>query len=174
MRLASFLALPILLVGTATTVSAQGDPIQWTLKATPAGVRGTANDKITLLLHATIAAGWHLYSVYQEPGGPTPTRISIPGGQTIQQAGKIQEPQPATAFDDNFNIMTQFFEGGTTFRIPAKLTVRPPAKTQEVKVDVMYQICNDRMCLPPKLVTLKTTLKLSDQDSAPNPAPSGH
>lgn len=155
----------VLLCGNLGSVG-QSDPIQWSLKAKPTAIRGVGQ-KLTLFLDASISEGWHLYSINQGPGGPAPTRIVVSKGQLIKVASPIQEPQPQVQMDPNFGIMTEFFEETATFKIPVKVFASPAAQKQEVRVDVVYQICNDRTCLPPKLVTAKTVLTVIGQGPKP-------
>ncbi len=166
-RLRSLAFAALVLLCGSTSLLGQSDPIQWSLKAKPAVIRGVGGERVTLLLEASISGGWHLYSINQGPGGPAPTRIVVPKGQEIEVASPIQEPVPQMTFDPNFGIMTQFFEEKASFRIPVKTIAQASGKEKEVRIDVVYQICNDRTCLPPKLVTAKTVLKVSGRSPQP-------
>ncbi len=57
-------------------------------------------------------------------------------------------------FDANFGVETRaaFFEDHATFTLPVRVT--SGAGRAPLTVEVVYQTCNDRLCLPPKLEQL--------------------
>lgn len=101
-----------------------------------------------LTLSVAIKDGWHLYSTTQPPGGPVPTRISFPSGSAITQAGEIKSDTPKKAMDPSFGIETETFTGSAKFVIPVKVAQGPAG------VQVRFQVCNDRLCLPPSTAKL--------------------
>jgi DsbC/DsbD-like thiol-disulfide interchange protein len=118
-------------------------------------------DKITAQLHATIRNGWHVYSISQLLGGPSPTIINVPDGQPLSQAGTILGPFPREAYDPNFNMKTEFYERSAAFKVP--LEVAPTAKRGDGKIviKVRFQTCNDRICLPPSTVEVPLNFRVS-------------
>ena len=162
--------LPVLLLTALcfSSVPAQDsesfDPIKWTIKNKAAG---PANDKekFALELTAQIESGWHLYSTEKVEGGPSPTRITVLPGQSLELAGEIDSPAPRTGYDPNFQVVTEFYEGSVVFTIPVKAVA---TKTSgKVRVQVRYQTCTPSICLPPKLIELDTSL---NETSSPPPA----
>ncbi len=89
---------------------------------------------------------WHLYSLSQPAGGPIPTKISFPQGSTVTQAGNIDAPAPKKAFDPSFNIETETYTGAVKFEIPVQTSA---SSESAANVNVRFQVCNDRLCLPP-------------------------
>lgn len=146
----------------AVSPSAQGnlDPISWALAVQPAGATSAPGSTLTLALTATIDDGWHLYATKLEPGGPLATSITIPEGQLFTAAGEIVEPLPSSSFDGNFNKVLEYHEGKVVFSIPVKSAANAPAGNQTVKVSASYQTCNDRLCLPPRQVSVTTDLQV--------------
>lgn len=117
-----------------------------------AGHLQTSNGQPQAILKATIEPGWHVYSITQPPGGPNAAVISVPTGQAFQQNGAITGTQPRSAFDPNFQMKTEFYEHAVNLTVPLQST--DTTKQQGVRVDVRFQACNDRLCLPPKTVQL--------------------
>lgn len=161
MKIPAQVLLQVVLLATCLlgfTVQAQEsvepDPIKWKIKAQPAS--SSDAKLITVELDATIERGWHLYSTEKIDGGPAPTRITVVADQSFELAGEIDSPAPRSAYDPNFQVTTEFYEGEVAFTIPVKSTASPPAKN--IRVQVRYQTCTPTICLPPKLIELEATL----------------
>lgn len=108
------------------------------------------------ILTATIAPGWHVYSINQPPGGPNATTVIVPVGQGFARKGEITGTKPESAFDPNFQMQTEFYQHDVHLEIPLDSTGNSTA--QAVQVDVRFQACNDRLCLPPKTMRLNLPL----------------
>ena len=139
-----------------TSLGAQERPITWTLAKPATPITQAAS--FTVQLHATIPAGWHLYSITQPPGGPVPTVISLPSGSTFVMNGKVRAPDPDVALDPNFNILTETYLDSVTF--PVRLIPRVAGNTK-LAVTVTFQTCTDRFCLPPTKETLELALTVA-------------
>jgi thiol:disulfide interchange protein DsbD len=109
-----------------------------------------AGQQFELRLAARIEEGWHLYSISQPPGGPIPTRITLPAGQRFSLAGAPVGPQPRQEFDPNFSMETEWYDGSAAFSLPILVAADTPPGAHRLEVHVRYQTCNDRLCLPPK------------------------
>ncbi|HYW72967.1 MAG TPA: protein-disulfide reductase DsbD domain-containing protein [Pyrinomonadaceae bacterium] len=142
--------------------SDEPDPIKWTAKAQPAA---SANNQFTVQLRATIDRGWHLYSTEKVEGGPSPTRISISPGQNMELAGEIDSPAPHSAFDPNFQVSTEFYDGETAFTVPIKSSGGATAN-DKVRLQVRYQTCSPTICLPPKLIEVEAPLNGAEAKTA--------
>jgi thiol:disulfide interchange protein DsbD len=124
------------------------NPVAWTLKGSAPRPGATS----TLTLVAKIEPGWHLYGLSQPDEGPRPTRIWLPEEQPYKLAGDIKAPKTRRKFDENFGLEVEYFDGEAAFRIPVR---SGPDAAGRVRVSVQYQSCNDRLCLPPKTVTVE-------------------
>src|SRR5204863_6422390 len=102
---------------------------------------------------------WHIYSVTQGPGGPVPTTIAIPRGGMFTRNGAIRGPVPATAFDPNFEIRTETYDGTFTLVLPLRLAPDARATSATLQVEVGFQACTNRLCLPPKTITLDVPVR---------------
>ena len=128
------------------------NPIKWTIKA---GSVDAA--RISIELTAEIERGWHLYSTERVEGGPSPTRITVASNQGFEIAGEIDSPAPHSAYDPNFQVATESYEGSVTFKIPLKAATARPG-TGKLRVQVRYQSCTTTICLPPQLLELETVV----------------
>jgi len=114
----------------ATTLSAFApnlNPVKWTLTQQPG----------KLILHASIAERYKLYSLTKPKGGPIALEIKIRETNWVPSIRPIQ-PDPAHTL-----------EGEVDFEIPLKLTKPIPAKGLTLHLDLRYQSCSDQICLPP-------------------------
>ena len=117
--------------------------VQWRAELNP--TKPAAHSQATLRLTAAIKSGWHLYSITQAPGGPIPTRISFPEGSAVTSAGTPKGTPPRKSFDRNFNMDTETYSNEARFEIPVQVA----SAGGTANVNVRFQVCNDRLCLPP-------------------------
>jgi thiol:disulfide interchange protein len=134
------------------------DSIRWSLSSNAAGKTLRARDDLKARLTAEIDDGWHLYALDQPAGGPIPTTIKVSENSPFMIEGDISAPQPTVRADQNFIVNdrpleTKFFEKNVAFEISARALSDTPADL--FAVNVRFQLCNDKFCLPPK--TLKVT-----------------
>jgi thiol:disulfide interchange protein DsbD len=152
-----------MIISIVICVAAQNSPITFSIKSHATAKPLKAGETFTVQLVAQIKEGWHLYSINQQAGGPVATRITLPPGQFFKLAGAIIAPSPLTDFDSNFGIETQFYEDSAVFTIPVAIAVSDPASVgkQKLQVNVFFQTCNDRFCLPPKTVKLTSAVEVA-------------
>jgi thiol:disulfide interchange protein DsbD len=162
MRAQRLLQLALVLGFSALTIIAQEpgtepDPIKWTIKphlSEPV----KAGDRFTVELVAQIETGWHLYSTERVEGGPTPTRILIPRGQSFEVAGEIDSPAPHSSYDPNFQVATDYYEGAVPFMIPVRALANSSANSTRLRLQVRYQTCTQTICIATKLLELETQI----------------
>lgn len=150
-----------MIISIVICVAAQNSPITFSIKSHALAKPLKAGEMFTVQLVAQIKEGWHLYSINQQAGGPVATRITLPPGQPFKLAGALLAPAPLTDFDLNFGIDTQFYEDSAIFTVPVALTAFDPVagSKQRLQVNVFFQTCNDRFCLPPKTVKLTSIVE---------------
>ena len=98
---------------------------------------------------AMIGPKWHIYSVNNPEGGAQATEIKINDGKvvgSVKENGKMK-----TMFEKEFNVNQKYFESSVDFVQLIKL--KPGNK--KISGTVIYMVCNDRQCLPPKEVEFK-------------------
>jgi hypothetical protein len=127
--------------------------VQWSSSLTPATV--AAGKAATANLTATIKDGWHVYAITQPPGGPKGVTVRVPEGQGFKASGAVTGTKPKTAFDHNFNMNTEFYEKTATLQLPVTFDAGAAAGPKKLKVDVRFQTCNERLCLPPTTAHLE-------------------
>jgi thiol:disulfide interchange protein len=155
--------IAIFLVSLAAFGQTAEEIVKWSAHA-PSVAR--VGSRISIKLQAHIQSGWHIYSVSQMPGGPTRTTISVPSQQSFKQDGLLRPPTPHTAFDPNFNIETETYEGTIEFKIPLRIATDAPTGVQKIAIEVLYQACNETTCLPPHTKHLIVPVKIERQATA--------
>jgi thiol:disulfide interchange protein len=159
--------IPFLL---ALALAVKQDPVQWS--AAVAAKRVAAGETVDVAVTAVIEDEWHVYSVTQGPGGPIPTTIAIGAGQPFSRAGAIRGPRPVTAYDPNFDIQTETYDGTIRLVIPVRLARDAPGTSATLRLAVSYQACTNRLCLPPRTQMLDVPIRWSVSASGSQlPAP---
>jgi thiol:disulfide interchange protein len=154
--------------GSRVVVRAQGDPVTWSATVMAKELRPGGAFDVTIT--AAAEEEWHIYSVTQGPGGPVPTTIALGRGQPFTRNGAIRAPEPASAFDPNFEIQTETHEGTFAFVLPVRLAAEAPGRSATLRVDVTFQACTNRVCLPPKTVAIAVPVKWIPASSSQLPA----
>lgn len=136
MRIALLAALSVSLFGQKL------DPIRW-------NATGSSTDgKFLVELKATIDPGWHLYSM-STPRPPIATSAKIADAPEVE----LFQPKPIRKLDPNFESETETFERSATFYLRGKLS----SGSKLGAVDVRYQACDDKQCLPPRKKSVEIT-----------------
>jgi DsbC/DsbD-like thiol-disulfide interchange protein len=141
------------LLGFCLTTYGQrpSEVVKWSAGATKSTAHAT-----TVTLSATIQDGWHVYALSQPPGGPTPLKISVPAGAPFEIGAPIKEVNVTRHDDPNFKMETLYYLNAVTLHVAMKNTGAASATT--IPVDVRFQACNDRLCLPPYTAHLTAPL----------------
>ena len=147
-----FTAFAVLLFSAAAFAQ---NPVSWSLESDAKGKTLKQNETFKAKLKAVIEGEWHLYAVEQAEGGPFPTKITIAENSPFLLDGKTSSPAPITKFEPLFNIDTKFFEKSAEFNLPLKSTAE--TKADDLAVNIKYQVCDDKVCLPPKTVKVTFT-----------------
>jgi len=139
------------LMGFAATAQIK-DPVSWDVKSVKKGA-----DKYQLVITATIAAPWHIYSLNVGPGGPIPTKIEINKNPLVTLVGKPKETGKLQKMhDNNFKMDVLYFSNEVIFT--QDLSVKAGVKTN-IAGQVKYMVCDDNECLPPSKKTFDIKLQ---------------
>jgi DsbC/DsbD-like thiol-disulfide interchange protein len=160
----SSIALVASLVLAPTTWAQGENPVTWQARSTSSTV--AAGTTVLVTLTATIQDGWHLYSMTQGPGGPTPTRISLAPDGAFTLANAIKGPAPASMFDSNFGITVETYDGQAAFGVPVRPVDSAHAGPNTLTIKARYQACSATLCLPPKTVTVALPLAVGAPHAA--------
>jgi len=144
-----YLSLLMLIFLSTGSVDAQS-PAKWSLKVEGDKSTFASGDATRVTLRADLEEGWHLYAMEQPPGGPIATTIKTPKDSAYAIAGPISSGDPISQFDSNFNIDTKFFKTNAEFDIPLEFSTSIDA--DKIELDVRFQLCTDKLCLPPQTV----------------------
>jgi DsbC/DsbD-like thiol-disulfide interchange protein len=148
------LALLAVLVGSHPAIYAQRptEIVKWN-----ATVSKSTAASAYVALTATIQDGWHVYALSQPAGGPTPLKITIPTGAPFALQSPVAETKVTRHDDVNFKMETVYYLNTVNLTVPVKK--EGTAAADMVPVDVRFQACNDRLCLPPYTAHLTADLK---------------
>lgn len=135
-----------LLLTAASGAAEKLDPAKWSLELQPAAA--APGSKILARLQAKIESGWHLYSLTTPAGGPIRTTVRL-ADNTAVASFRVFEPPPKRAFDPNFNLDTETYEGAPVFLIEIENRKDAAPGASEIAAEVRYQICDPTRCLPP-------------------------
>ncbi|SEB99216.1 protein-disulfide reductase DsbD N-terminal domain-containing protein [Terriglobus roseus] len=130
---------------SSTAVSAGQRPyevVKWSAKVT----KSTAASA-SVGLAATIQDGWHVYALSQPSGGPTPLRITIPTGAPFVLQAPVAETKVTRHDDPTFKMEAVYYLNEVNLVVDVKK--QGSAAVDVIPVDVRFQACNDRLCLPP-------------------------
>jgi len=158
------------ITATSNALGATESPVHWAAEPPEGSVK--PGDSIEIHVEASIDPTWHLYSATTPPGGPNPTRFSLISGEPFELAGSIRQSLPITKFDEGFGIDTELFSGTASFWIQLKAAPDAEPGDYEVRLQVVYQVCDDRMCLPPTKVPIPFKIAIGANATSPV-SPSG-
>ena len=108
-----------------------------------------AGEVVNILVTASMDAEWKVYALRDQGEGPIATRVVVTG-DAIESAGMVLEPETEPKYDDGFLTNTRTHQGGVTFTAPIRIKDDLPPGTYDLKVGVLYQVCNESLCYPPK------------------------
>ncbi|MCB1023315.1 MAG: thioredoxin family protein, partial [Acidobacteria bacterium] len=143
----TILILAVILIAGSIVTFAQ-NPTKWRLESESKEKKLNSGEEFQAKLLAEVEEGWHLYSLVQPKGGPIATTIKLPEESSFDLNGELATLTPITEYDPNFEIDTSFFKDNAEFTIPLK--AKNDAAGRDLAVDVRFQLCNDKLCLPPK------------------------
>ncbi|MBP6715631.1 MAG: thioredoxin family protein [Acidobacteria bacterium] len=145
-------------------------PVHWSLKVAPAG-QIAPGGSVTATATAAIDPGWHVYALTQGPGGPHALEVTVQKSPVFSLGGKPTSPLPTRAFDPNFNMETEFHADSAEITIPIKIAKPAPGGPAVLSIDMSYQTCNERLCLPPAVETLTAQFDVQGPGSTvPSPS----
>lgn len=136
-------------------------PVKWSLVGGNAPRAVAPGRAVPVTVQADIAKGWHIYSLTQQSGGPIPLRIEVQGGGGVAVRGVIQAPKPEKYFDKNFGMTTELYSGSPRFTVPLAVPGRTIRGVRRVQVTARYQVCSDKLCLPPRTDTVSVSLRIA-------------
>lgn len=147
------LVLSTLFLFIITLFNAQiKNPVKFKFDINPVG-----KDEYEAVLTATIEDKWHIYSQDLPPDSGIPTEFKITSKQGIQLIGKVQEiGKKHDEFSEAFGAQIVYYSNKVVFK--QKFKPKNPAKPATITAEIMYQTCNDRVCLAPNTLEFEKEL----------------
>lgn len=125
-------------------------PVQWSFSLTAT----EQPQQVVLHAMATIEDGWHVFT--NQPGGDG---LLIPTDIVLNESNQVTVVNPFSVVG---NSITKNMDGVGNVNYIEKMgeftTVLTVKKGQVVEGVLTYQVCNDRMCLPPTDVPFRLEL----------------
>jgi thiol:disulfide interchange protein DsbD len=125
---------------------------EWAAIASAPQSAADSSTTVELQLQVTVTDGWHVYSLTQDKGGPTPMSVKVSPPYEI--AGEISGPPPTKFQDPNFGILAETYSGEQVFKVPLKLAASSSLAPPPIEVKIRSQACSDKLCLPARTTTL--------------------
>ncbi len=136
-------------------------PVRWSLALEPASGTIAAGGTLKALVTAAIDEGWHVYAPDEANSGPRPVTITVTKGGAFEAAGKLDAPEPEREMDEAFGQITASYAGETTFRLPVTPLANTPAGSYPLKIEITFQACDGKMCLPANIVRLEAPVAVT-------------
>ena len=128
--------LPLFLNLLLTGLALAQNPVTWTTQAKQV-------DSLTydVVITATIEEKWHLYATEMPEDGPLPTEFTF---QDTTPIGPLTHSELITGFDPIFEMQLSYFDNKATFY---QTVVVADETVQDITVDLIYQACDDKLCI---------------------------
>ncbi len=134
------------------------DPVSYEVTQAPESIK--AGESFEITIRATIEGEWHLYSINNDPdAGPYPTQFSSQNPK-LEIAGDVTESEAVIEFDPNFETELGWHTSEATFTIPLAFRTDVSGNSM-VDLEVLYQVCDDKSCLPPKRKSITQAITVS-------------
>lgn len=118
------------------------DPVTWSYTA-----KKKTENTYDIVITATLAKSWHIYSTTTPKGAGMPTKVTIRKNPLISVTGTVKEKgKLEKEYDENFEMEVKYFSNKVEFI--QTITLKGKAKTN-VTGTVEYMVCDDERCLPP-------------------------
>ena len=127
------------------------NPVTWTFTAKKISAK-----QYELHMSAAVDGNWHIYA--QDAGeGPEPTSFTFVKNPLVKLDGKVKEiGKLESHYDANFKSTLKFYNEKVDF--VQKVNVKSTANTV-IKGSVLFMVCNDKRCLPPKEIPFSIKLE---------------
>ncbi|WP_028122109.1 protein-disulfide reductase DsbD family protein [Epilithonimonas tenax] len=147
------LVLSTLFIFIITIFSAQiKNPVKFKFDVVSVG-----KDEYEAVLTGTIEDKWHIYSKDLPPDSGIPTEFKITSKDGIQLIGKVVEVgKKHDEFSEAFGAQIVYYSDKVVFK--QKFKPKNASKPATITAEIMYQTCNDRVCLAPNTLEFEKQL----------------
>ena len=128
--------IPLILNLLFASVALAQNPVTWATQAKQV-------DSLTydVIITATIEEKWHLYATEMPEDGPLPTEFSFQDATSI---GSLTHSELITGYDPIFKMELSYFDNRATFY---QTLIVADKTLQDITVDLIYQACDDKLCI---------------------------
>lgn len=120
-------------------------------------VVSVGKDEYEAVLTGTIEDKWHIYSKDLPPDSGIPTEFKITSKDGIQLIGKVVEVgKKHDEFSEAFGAQIVYYSDKVVFK--QKFKPKNASKPATITAEIMYQTCNDRVCLAPNTLEFEKQL----------------
>ncbi|GGG52609.1 protein-disulfide reductase DsbD family protein [Epilithonimonas arachidiradicis] len=138
------------------------NPVKFKFDVNPVG-----KDEYEAVLTGIIEDNWHVYSQDLPPDSGIPTEFKITSKQGIQLLGKVQEiGKKHDEFSEAFGAQIVYYSNKVVFK--QKFKPKDATKPATITAEIMYQTCNDRVCLAPNTLEFEKQIEGSKTAIAPD------
>ena len=122
-----------------------------------------SGEVVKVVITAEMNSEWKIYALRDQGEGPIATRVTILG-DIIKDSGLVEEAEPIEKYDDGFLTVTKTHQGGAVFTAPILLNEDISPGDYNLEVVVLFQVCNESLCYPPKeeFLTVPITIESGD------------
>ncbi len=139
--------LLIAIAGAFTAAAQTLQPVTWSVTT-----ESTSRTEATVVLHAKVEKGWHLYGLTLPDDGPNATQITFQLPEGIKTDGPLTPSvQPVEKFDPIFSLNLSWWDTDVNFTQKLILT---DSRSHKGSVKIIFQGCNDQTCISPQRLTL--------------------
>jgi thiol:disulfide interchange protein len=138
-------------------------PVTFAISQSPDTIK--AGEVFKVVVTAQIEPKWHLYSILPVSNGPIPTSFTTPS-DSLFIAGDIWEQEPEINYDPNFKMDIGWHSNQARFEIPLAFA-EGVSGTTTIRVDVRFMVCDDKVCLPPRTISLVKNVVVAGVSDSP-------
>jgi len=145
-----FFAAAIFLFSTAS-IHAQGveDPTTWSFET-----QKLSKNEYKLIFHVALKKGWHVFSQNTGDEFLIPPSFLFNKGKYTKKGKVTEEGKLITAKFEGVDNPVNFYEGSAAF-----IQIVTVNGFQKITGELEYQVCSERMCLPPKKKKFEFNIK---------------
>lgn len=127
-------------------------------------VKNTGENQYEAVLTATIQKDWHIYSKDLPADSGIPTEMKLNSKDGIELIGKVVEVgKKLDEFSEAFGVQIVYYSNQVAFK--QKFKLKNPSKDAVVSAEILYQTCNDRICLAPNTLEFQKTVSASENST---------
>jgi thiol:disulfide interchange protein len=130
-----------------------------TITLSPESLKVDPGSRVKVVLHATIAEGFHINS--NTPNDEFLIPVTVESADSSWPIAKVSYPAPKVLNLAVSEKPLSAFEGKTDIGLTFDIGTSTPTGKHVVPVEFGYQACDDRSCLPPRTITANLTFEVT-------------